>query len=101
MIVGYGQDDRISAYNALMALINNIPEKPKRTMVVYFSDKEEVGSQGSTGAHSIFIRDFISDLLAHNQEDNGCANLRKTFMNSQILSADVSAAIDPNLSQCA
>jgi aspartyl aminopeptidase len=96
MIVGYGQDDRISAYNALMALINNIPEKPKRTMVVYFSDKEEVGSQGSTGAHSIFIRDFISDLLAHNQEDNGSANLRKTFMNSQILSADVSAAIDPN-----
>ncbi len=69
-VIGYGQDDRICAYNALMALINNLPDKPKRTMVVYFSDKEEVGSQGNTGAQSIFIQDFISDLLAHNIEDN-------------------------------
>ncbi len=95
-VIGYGQDDRICAYNALMALINNLPDKPKRTMVVYFSDKEEVGSQGNTGAQSIFIQDFISDLLAHNNEDNSSANLRKTFINSQILSADVTAAIDPN-----
>jgi len=96
LVIGYGQDDRICAYNALMALTDNLPNKPKRTMVVYFSDKEEVGSQGNTGAQSIFIQDFIADLLAHNGEDNSSVNLRKTFMNSQILSADVTAAIDPN-----
>jgi len=65
-------------------------------MIAYFSDKEEVGSQGATGAHSVFIQDFVSDLMAHKGECNSAANLRKTFINSQILSADVSAAINPN-----
>ena len=74
LVIGYGQDDRICAYNALMALTDNLSQKPKRTMVVYFSDKEEVGSQGNTGAQSIFIQDFISDLLAHNNEDNSSVN---------------------------
>jgi len=70
--------------------------KPKRTMIVYLSDKEEVGSQGATGAHSIFIQDFVGELLAYKGEDNSSANLRKTFMNSQILSGDVTAVLDPN-----
>jgi len=96
MVVGYGQDDRICAYTALTALLENQKAKSKRTMVVYFSDKEEVGSQGNTGAHSIFIRDFIGDLLEHNGEDHSSATLRKALINSQVLSADVTAAIDPN-----
>lgn len=96
MVVGYGQDDRICAYTGLQALLANLDAKPKRTMVVYFSDKEEVGSQGSTGAHSVFIQDFIASLLKHNGEKDGSANLRQTFMNSMILSADVTAAVDPN-----
>jgi aspartyl aminopeptidase len=96
MVAGYGQDDRICAYTALRALTDNLDAKPKRTMVVYFSDKEEVGSQGSTGAHSIFIQDFIASLLKHNGESDSSANLRRTFINSQILSGDVTAAVDPN-----
>ena len=96
MVVGYGQDDRICAYAALTALLDNLDTKPKRTMVVYFSDKEEVGSQGATGAHSIFIQDFVGELLAYKGEDNSSANLRKVFMNSQILSGDVAAVVDPN-----
>jgi aspartyl aminopeptidase len=96
MVVGYGQDDRICAYAALTALLDNPHKKPKRTMIVYFSDKEEVGSQGATGAHSIFIQDFVADLMAYKGEDNSSANLRKSFINSHILSGDVTAAIDPN-----
>lgn len=96
MIVGYGQDDRICAYSALRALLDNLNAKPERTMVVYFSDKEEVGSQGNTGAHSVFIQDFIASLLRHKGESDSSSNLRKTFMNSQILSGDVTAAVDPN-----
>ncbi len=96
MVVGYGQDDRICAYTAIKALLDNLDAKPKRTMVVYFSDKEEVGSQGNTGAHSVFIQDFVASLLRHNGESDGSANLRKTFINSQILSGDVTAAVDPN-----
>ncbi|MCD8480452.1 MAG: aminopeptidase [Candidatus Cloacimonetes bacterium] len=96
MVVGYGQDDRICAYAGLTALLDNLDTKPKRTMIVYFSDKEEVGSQGATGAHSVFIQDFVGELLAYKGEDNSAANLRKTFMNSQILSGDVTAVVDPN-----
>ncbi len=96
MVVGYGQDDRVCAYTALTALLDNMEINPKRTMIVYFSDKEEVGSQGATGAHSVFIRDFVGELLAYKGEDNSSANLRKVFLNSQILSGDVTAVVDPN-----
>jgi aspartyl aminopeptidase len=96
MVVGYGQDDRICAYSALQAMLDNLEAKPKRTMVVYFSDKEEVGSQGNTGAHSVFIQDFLANLLKHNGESDSSTNLRKTLINSMILSGDVTAAIDPN-----
>jgi aspartyl aminopeptidase len=96
MVVGYGQDDRICAYSGLQAILSAVTEQPQRTMVVYLSDKEEIGSAGNTGAHSIFIYDFIADLLKSNGEDNGSANLRKTFINSRIISGDVTAAMDPN-----
>lgn len=95
MVVGYGMDDRICAYTALIALLDAAPQ-PKKTMVVYFADKEEVGSNGNTGAHSIFIQDFLANLLKANGEDNGSDSLRKTIMNGQILSGDVTAAMDPN-----
>jgi aspartyl aminopeptidase len=95
MVVGYGMDDRICAYTGMMALLD-AAAKSKKTMVVYFADKEEVGSNGNTGAHSIFIQDFIANLLKANGEDNGSDNLRKTIINSQILSGDVTAAMDPN-----
>lgn len=96
MVVGYGQDDRICAYAGLQAMLANLDAKPKRTMVVYFSDKEEVGSQGNTSAHSVFIQDFVASLLRHNGEKDSSSNLRQTFMNSMILSGDVTAAVDPN-----
>jgi len=96
MVVGYGQDDRICAYSGLKALLDNLDAKPKRSMIVYLSDKEEVGSQGSTGAHSVFVQNFVASLLKLNGESDSSANLRKTFMNSHILSGDVTAAIDPN-----
>ncbi|NLK50673.1 MAG: aminopeptidase [Candidatus Cloacimonetes bacterium] len=96
MVVGYGQDDRICSYAALTALIDNLDAKPSKTMIVYFSDKEEVGSQGNTGAQSVFLEDFVGRLLKANGECDSSANLRNTFMNSQILSADVTAAMDPN-----
>ncbi|MDP2172279.1 MAG: aminopeptidase [Candidatus Cloacimonadaceae bacterium] len=96
MVVGYGQDDRICAYAALTAMLANLDAKPEYTMIVYFADKEEVGSQGNTGAHSIFIQDFVASLLRQNGESDSSSNLRRVFMSSEILSGDVTAAIDPN-----
>ncbi len=96
MVMGYGQDDRICAYTGLKALLDIPQEDMERTSIVYFSDKEEVGSDSNTGAKSIFIKDFIADVLKQNDEDCGSYNLRKTMMKSKVLSADVNAPINPN-----
>jgi len=63
---------------------------------VYLADKEEIGSDSNTGAKSIFIVDFIADLLKYNGESNDSNILRKTLIQSQIISADVNAGINPN-----
>jgi aspartyl aminopeptidase len=94
-VMGYGQDDRICAYSSLMALLNS-KETPERTAVIYFADKEEIGSVGNTGASSIFLKDFIGDLLVQNGEACTDYNLRKTLIKTNMLSADVTAGINPN-----
>lgn len=96
MVVGYGQDDRICAYTSLQALLDVMEMEPEKTSVIYFFDKEEVGSEGNTGASSIFFTDFLGDLLKYNGEDISDYNLRKTVIKSNVLSADVNAAINPN-----
>lgn len=95
LVLGYGQDDRVCAFTSSEALFA-LTDQPQRTAIVYLADKEEIGSEGNTGAKSIFIQDFISDLLLANGEKGDSATLRKTLINSQILSADVNAGINPN-----
>ena len=46
MIGGYGQDDRICAYTSLRALFDI--KKTEKTVMIYLTDKEEIGSEGST-----------------------------------------------------
>lgn len=94
MVLGYGQDDRVCAYTSLQALFKS--NDLQRTAIVYLADKEEIGSESSTGAKSNFIVNFIADLLRYNKENNDSNTLRKTLINSQIISADVNAAINPN-----
>lgn len=96
LVMGYGQDDRICAYTSAEALFALDTQEIERTSIVYLADKEEIGSDGNTGAKSIFIIDFIADLLKYNNENNDSNTLRKTLINSQILSADVNAGINPN-----
>lgn len=93
-VLGYGQDDRICAYTSAEAIFNM--KDSEKTAIVYLADKEEIGSDGNTGAKSIFIVDFIADLLHHNGEKSDSKTLRKTLIKSQILSADVNAGINPN-----
>lgn len=95
LVLGYGQDDRICAYTSAEAIFN-LEDIPEKTAIVYLADKEEIGSDGNTGAKSIFIIDFIADLLTRNGESGDSITLRKTLLKSQILSADVNAAINPN-----
>ena len=94
LIGAYGQDDRICAFSALNAILEI--DQPKSWVLVFFFDKEEIGSDGNTGAKSLFIENFVSDLLAKTGEDYSDRNLRKVLMNSMAISADVNGALDPD-----
>ena len=93
MIMGYGHDDRICAYTSLRALLES--DKPERTSVCILTDKEEIGSKGSTGAQSAFFENSVAELL-NLQGEYSDLSLRHALENSRMLSSDVSAAFDPN-----
>lgn len=88
MIGGYGHDDKVCSYPALMAALD--AEIPENTCITYLTDKEEIGSDGNTGMQSDFLRYFINDLA----KMDGIEGYR-AISQSKCLSADVSAAFDP------
>ena len=88
LVGGYGQDDRVCSYTALMATIE--ATAPKRTIICVLADKEEVGSDGNTGLNSSYMKYFIADLAKPYNVDG-----RRVLSNSKCLSADVNAAFDP------
>lgn len=96
MVMGYGHDDRICTYTSLMALLES--KSPDRTSACILTDKEEIGSMGSTGAQSAFFENCVAELL--NLEGKySDLKLRHALANSRMLSSDVSAAFDPNYPQ--
>lgn len=95
MIASYGHDDRSCAYPSLMAIVKADPSKVTYTSCVILTDKEEVGSQGATGAHSYFIENVLLDLVYMHNEKHPTLMTRTAFGNSKMISSDVTAAADP------
>ena len=93
MVAGYGHDDRSCAYTSLMALLD--VEKPEVTSCCILVDKEEIGSVGATGAHSLFFENTIAKLLSLLGVGHPVYNARLVLENSKMLSSDVSAGYDP------
>ncbi len=89
MLGAYGHDDRVCAYAALRALMDI--GTPTHTAVCVLADKEEVGSMGVTGMQTAAFDTFMEDLC----ESQGVP-VRACFEKSFCLSADVTAAFDPN-----
>ncbi|HHW49733.1 MAG TPA: aminopeptidase [Clostridiaceae bacterium] len=94
MVGAYGQDDRVCAYTALMAILE--AENPDKTAICILTDKEEIGSVGNTGAESTLLENFVADLCALSTDNYNEMLLRNCLRNSKMLSADVNAAVDPN-----
>ncbi|MCG8563718.1 MAG: aminopeptidase [Desulfobacterales bacterium] len=94
MVGAYGQDDRICAYTSLKALLET--PSPAQTGIAFFFDKEEIGSDGHSGAKSRLVEDFMADLMLLDQGKADSHSLRKAMMRSACLSADVNAAMDPD-----
>ena len=88
LIGGYGHDDRVCAYAELKAIYDI--ENPETTAVCILADKEEIGSEGTSGMQSQAFECFMADLCAAEGVE-----LRRCFEKSLCISADVCNAFDP------
>ena len=92
LIGAYGHDDRVCAYASLLATLQL--DQPERTAVCMLADKEEIGSEGVTGMQSSAFDTFMTDLC-----DSQNVSLGVCYEKSFCLSADVTAAYDPNFAE--
>lgn len=94
LISGYGHDDRVCSYAGIEAIFD--VDMPEFTSVGMFMDKEEVGSQGNTGSESLYFENCVAELIALQADTQLELKLRRSFHHTKVLSADVTAAFDPN-----
>jgi aspartyl aminopeptidase len=93
-VASYGQDDRVCAYASLKAM-EEAGDPPYATMAL-FLDKEEVGSEGNTGAKSRFLELFTTDVLRNAGKEPNDILIKEVLFRSKAISADGTAGIDPN-----
>ncbi|WP_409968565.1 aminopeptidase [Bengtsoniella intestinalis] len=93
MIGAYGHDDRVCSYAAVKAMFD-LTEIPQKTAICVLADKEEIGSDGVTGMKSWVFDDFMEALCDIQQ-----VNVRECYGNSFCVSADVTAAFDPQFAE--
>lgn len=95
-IGAYGQDDRVCAYTAFTAATS--VDNPAKTVISMLTDKEEIGSEGNSGAQSKLYENFLADIYAKTKGEYSEIGFRKCIENSKMLSADVTNAYDPTFS---
>ncbi len=93
-IGAYGQDDRSCAYASLCSILEL--EEPQITSVALFLDKEEIGSDGNTGAKSSFFEAVLYDLMRNGGLQIEADSLVRMLIASKAISADVTAGMDPD-----
>ena len=98
MMAIYGQDDKLSSYTALRAIIEQ--ETPEFTSLAFLVDNEEVGNVNNTGSNSSYLKDLMAELL-HQQQNDGYSDyeLRQALSNTRVVSSDVNPGIHPTWPQ--
>ncbi|MFO7792514.1 MAG: aminopeptidase [Candidatus Saliniplasma sp.] len=94
MLGAYGQDDRVCAYTSLKACLDI--EDPSKTSLVFMFDKEEIGSEGNTGANSRFTESVFQQILAKTLGDYSLEDFRVILENSKGISGDVNPGVNPS-----
>ncbi len=92
LIGAYGHDDRVCSYPAYTALFD--AETDTHTVMVVLADKEEIGSEGTTGMQCAIFTDLIDAIASAFGVSSAAVRA-----NSKCLSADVNAGYDPNYAQ--
>ncbi len=94
LVIGYGHDDKASAYTSFRAFMD--VRDPEDTALVLFFDKEEIGSQGTSGSQSNFLEYVVSMILKKLTGKAEHIDLLTTLRKSKVISSDVDAAMDPS-----
>lgn len=89
LIGAYGHDDRVCSYPAYTALFDEASDD--KTVMVILADKEEIGSEGTTGMQCAIFKDLIDEIASSFGVSSAAIRA-----NSKCLSADVNAGYDPN-----
>ncbi|HDN81526.1 MAG TPA: aminopeptidase [Methanomicrobia archaeon] len=88
-IGAYGHDDKVCVFTSLKAILEM--EDPEYTCVFIAADREEIGSEGPTGMKSRAFENFLIKIA----DSPKLKDLVSVFENSKVLSADVSAGLNP------
>ena len=91
MLGGYGQDDRLCVFTAVKAFLD--APAGEHTQVLLLFDKEEIGSDGATGAKSRFMEHALEDVLDAWEPQT---RLRHVLGRTKAVSADVHCPLDPD-----
>jgi aspartyl aminopeptidase len=95
LVGAYGQDDRLSSYCAVRAVLD-LKATPKYSAMAYLSNFEEEGSVNNTGAGSQFLSSTFARLIsAQKGASYSDLDLRRALHNSQVISADANDGINP------
>jgi len=94
LIGGYGQDDRVCSYATLKALIDTSSKIQRKTNIALIVDKEEIGSVGNTSMNSRVFDLFVEKLIQKSDTKN--VTELEVYYNSKMLSADVTAGVNPD-----
>jgi aspartyl aminopeptidase len=90
----YGQDDRLSGYAALRAVLD--ASSPEYTAIAYLVDNEEVGNVNNTGADSSYLVDLMGRVIYLELGDGfNDHRLRSALRQTRVISSDVNPGIHP------
>lgn len=91
LIGSYGQDDRVCSW-AAFAAVRDMKQAPL-TSIALLVDKEEIGSEGNTGAKSKFIEEVLWELAERFRED---IIPSRVLFKSKAISGDANGGLDPD-----
>lgn len=95
MMAIYGQDDKLSSYTALRAIMEQ--GTPTRTALAFLVDNEEVGNVNNTGSNSDYLVDLMGELIYRQRGDAySDMDLRRALRETLVVSSDVNPGIHPS-----
>ena len=97
LIGSYGHDNKVSVFISTFPLIRMIEEGlvPDRWCFALNLDKEEVGSEGATGAKSSFLEDSVYGMMEAGKCGCRRRDMIRAFGRSYAISLDVKSARNP------